>query len=111
MLNCRFVVDVGSDFDLLNFAPFRLPYRNKFLNFKWENGDTKKDTEKCQNFEIVYFQHNIHNLETYRIQRCQPLETQNRETVSFLLPPRKIDPAPNGNDLGHYMKSYMMYIP
>ena len=25
-------------------------------------------------------------------------------------PPRKIDPAPNGNDLGHYMKSYMMYI-
>ena len=26
------------------------------------------------------------------------------------LPPRKIDPAPNGNDLGHYMKIYMMYI-
>ena len=25
-------------------------------------------------------------------------------------PPRKIDPAPNGNDLGHYMMSYMMYI-
>ena len=25
-------------------------------------------------------------------------------------PPRKIDPAPNGNDLGHYMTSYMMYI-
>ena len=24
--------------------------------------------------------------------------------------PRKIDPAPNGNDLGHYMTSYMMYI-
>ena len=32
-----------------------------------------------------------------------------------LLPPtppqkKKIDPAPNGNDLGHYMTSYMMYI-
>ena len=26
------------------------------------------------------------------------------------LAPRKIDPAPNGNDLGHYMTSYMMYI-
>ena len=25
-------------------------------------------------------------------------------------PPRKIDPAPNGNDLGHYMTSYMMHI-
>ena len=25
-------------------------------------------------------------------------------------PPRKIDPAPNGNDLGHYMTSYMTYI-
>ena len=25
-------------------------------------------------------------------------------------PPRKIDPAPNGNDLGHYMTSYMMNI-
>ena len=25
-------------------------------------------------------------------------------------PPRKIDPAPNGNDSGHYMTSYMMYI-
>ena len=25
-------------------------------------------------------------------------------------PPRKIDPALNGNDLGHYMTSYMMYI-
>ena len=25
-------------------------------------------------------------------------------------PPRKIDPAPNGNDLGHYMTSYMMYL-
>ena len=23
---------------------------------------------------------------------------------------RKINPAPNGNDLGHYMTSYMMYI-
>ena len=23
---------------------------------------------------------------------------------------RKIDPAPNGNDLGHYMTSYMTYI-
>ena len=22
-------------------------------------------------------------------------------------PPRQIDPAPNGNDFGHYMKSYM----
>ena len=27
-----------------------------------------------------------------------------------LSPPKKIDPAPNGNDLGHYMTSYMMYI-
>ena len=26
-------------------------------------------------------------------------------------PPRKIDPAPNGNDLRHYMMSYVMYIP
>ena len=26
MLNYRLVVDVGSDFDSLNFAPFRLPY-------------------------------------------------------------------------------------
>ena len=25
-------------------------------------------------------------------------------------PHRKIDPAPNGNDLGHYMTFYMMYI-
>ena len=25
-------------------------------------------------------------------------------------PPEKIDPAPNGNDLGHYMRSHMMYI-
>ena len=24
--------------------------------------------------------------------------------------PRKIDPAPNGKDLGHYMMSYMMYV-
>ena len=24
-------------------------------------------------------------------------------------PPKKIDPAPTGNDLGHYMMSYMMY--
>ena len=36
------------------------------------------------------------------------------ETVLFSLPPppapRKIDPAPNGNDLEHYMTSYMMYI-
>ena len=23
---------------------------------------------------------------------------------------KKFDPAPNGNDLGHYMMSYMMYI-
>ena len=26
MLNCRLVVDVGNDFDSLNFVPFRLPY-------------------------------------------------------------------------------------
>ena len=26
MLNCGLVVDVGSDFDSLNFAPFRQPY-------------------------------------------------------------------------------------
>ena len=25
-------------------------------------------------------------------------------------PSRKIDRAPNGNDLGHYMTSYMMYL-
>ena len=25
-------------------------------------------------------------------------------------PPLEIDPAPNRNDLGHYMTSYMMYI-
>ena len=25
-------------------------------------------------------------------------------------PQRKIDPAPNGNDLAHHMTSYMMYI-
>ena len=25
-------------------------------------------------------------------------------------PKKKIDPVPNGNDLGHYMTSYMMYI-
>ena len=30
MLNCRLVVDVGSDFDSLNFAPFRLPYSPSF---------------------------------------------------------------------------------
>ena len=29
---------------------------------------------------------------------------------NFNRPPRRIDPAPNGNDLGHYMKSYMIYI-
>ena len=28
----------------------------------------------------------------------------------FQQPPRKIDPAPNGNDLRHYMMSYVMYI-
>ena len=56
------------------------------------------------------------------LQRCQPLETLNWETVFFSLPPprdlqwpppptsRKIDPAPNGNGLGHYMTSYMMHI-
>ena len=26
MLNCRLAVDVGTDFDLLNFVPFRVPY-------------------------------------------------------------------------------------
>ena len=29
---------------------------------------------------------------------------------NFNIPPQQIDPAPNGNDLGHYMKSYMKYI-
>ena len=29
---------------------------------------------------------------------------------NFNDPPRKIDPAPNGDDLGYYMTSYMMYI-
>ena len=28
----------------------------------------------------------------------------------YPLPPRKIDPAPYGNDLGHYMTSYMMHM-
>ena len=32
----------------------------------------------------------------------------------FFIPPpkkkKKLDPSPNGNDLGHYMTSYMMYI-
>ena len=27
-----------------------------------------------------------------------------------LPPKKKIDPAPNGNDLGHYMMSHIMYI-
>ena len=31
MLNCRLVVDVGSDFDSLNFAPFRLPYSERHI--------------------------------------------------------------------------------
>ena len=33
-------------------------------------------------------------------------------SLSFFYPPppKKIDPAPNGNDLGHNMTSYMMYI-
>ena len=60
------------------------------------------------------------------LQRCQPLETLNRPPaprLSFFhypLPgifnepppplPRKIDPAPNGNGLGHYMTSYMIHI-
>ena len=30
------------------------------------------------------------------------------DCLFFYFPPRKIDPAPNGNDLGHYMTSYMM---
>ena len=32
--------------------------------------------------------------------------------ISTTPPPKKkkIDPAPNGNDLGHYMASYMMYV-
>ena len=30
--------------------------------------------------------------------------------ISTNPPPRKIDPAPNGNDLGHNMTFYMMYI-
>ena len=30
--------------------------------------------------------------------------------ISTPPPPQQIDPAPNGNDLGHYMKSYMKYI-
>ena len=31
--------------------------------------------------------------------------------ISTTPPPRKIDSAPNGNDLGHFMTYYMMYIP
>ena len=26
MLNCKLVIDVGGNFDFLNFAPFRQPY-------------------------------------------------------------------------------------
>ena len=29
---------------------------------------------------------------------------------NFSGPPRQIDPVPNGNGLGHYIKSYMSYI-
>ena len=36
MLNCRLVVDVGSDFDSLNFAPFRLPYQNGSANVVYD---------------------------------------------------------------------------
>ena len=32
------------------------------------------------------------------------------DCLFFTPAPRKIDSAPNGNDLGHYMTSYMMYI-
>ena len=37
MLNCRLAVDVGSDFDSLNFAPSRLPYlsHQKTVEVKW----------------------------------------------------------------------------
>ena len=30
--------------------------------------------------------------------------------ISTSPPPQQIDPDPNGNDLGHYMNSYMKYI-
>ena len=30
--------------------------------------------------------------------------------ISTTPPKKNIDPVPNGNDLGHYMTSYMMYI-
>ena len=33
MLKCRLVVDVGSDFHSLNFAPFRLPYETCCCSF------------------------------------------------------------------------------
>ena len=33
MLNCRFVINVGSDFDSFNFAPFRLPYSRALFAF------------------------------------------------------------------------------
>ena len=48
---------------------------------------------------------------------------QNRDTLSFALlhyhpppppnqrTPSQIDPAPNGNGLGHYTKSYINYMP
>ena len=52
------------------------------------------------------------------MQRFQPLEMKNLEALLLSLPwnlngpppPQQIDPASNGNDLGHYMNSYMKYI-
>ena len=49
MLNCRLVVDVGSDFDSLNFAPFRLPYSGAFqfpatINYSQWNKISKERT-------------------------------------------------------------------
>ena len=35
ILNCRLVVDVGSDFDSLNCAPFRLPYLTAAFTLAW----------------------------------------------------------------------------
>ena len=41
---------------------------------------------------------------------CHFLTTPPPQSFKETPPPkRKIDPAPNGNDLGHYMTSYMMY--
>ena len=45
----------------------------------------------------------------HHYQRCQPLEDLKSGDCLFFTTPRNF-PAPTGNDLGHYMMSYIMYI-